>query len=327
MQPDRHERVTGRFSAGIAALAFTVVFGLGLLHLGLGVLWPDRTNLGFGLFRPWTGPAIAIFTLFVIFAIATAIRAYGGPAGVAVRLCITAHRGTADLGGRLLRLLGFYLLIGAGGVLVIVVFNAGTHFSTAPAIASAIIVFVSGLRRGPRPTHRLADGMSLLLLALLYGSFMAYQPLHHWLDGRSTPVATLIDLLFLLAGGLLGWSLLHSRLRVWLRARRKKLWEKVPRAWETPPAPALGRALAEWIGHAAVVAVALVLLRLLYVPLPTLLPYEDSVFFLGVDWYWVRALSLITAAELFLLLALATFGFASALAAWPLSATRTEAAR
>ncbi len=188
------------------------------------------------------------------------------------------------------------------------------HFSTGPAHHLVVLTILLGLayvgqrrpfqRLGPTipPNDRLrriADFVSIVLLAALYVSWIAH--------GRSWSPAHGFDGwrygLFVLAtvplACLLGWALLHGSLA---RLGRKGA-DMLARRFETSTARRTrgwsGVAI-EWLSHFGIVALLLAFARMIWQWVQDHWPANAPANLLGVDWYFVDIWSVVTAAEVVL---------------------------
>ena len=306
------ERLDARFTwlaAGTGILA-----GLALLHGLLILLWPERTTHGFLMVADLSDdlprvswivvlPWLAILVLGVLFR----LRETHSTALDAWRWC------PGDAFGSLARMLALYLGAAFAGAIVepMIDFHFVTSISIYCFLATVLLGAIFAGRRRPflkvsltqTPGSRrrwIGSAIAGALLAAFYVEFLV--------DNRFWSVQYAVagwlwwTILALLAvpGAMLGWAVLHSHLMDLLAWIVRKL------EWCAGAVEAHSSVRIEhWLAHVGSAAAVLALLRGLGAALGANAPsrVHKSLVLLGVDWYFVKPFTSVTAAELFVLLA------------------------
>ena len=303
-----------RKTAAAGALAIWAL----LLHEFLALLWPERGRYGWttlslrDILEP-NHPVILVFLIVLWLGILLKLRRLHP--GVLRCFLLTAPGPRR----RVVRLFGFYAFLAFGGGLVDLAM--AYHFAATIGIYCLMTILAAGVLFGGErrpflgltlaPTaedltarrRRLKiDAVSVILLALLYTTFVYYYEIRDWeynLNGLHLALFQLV-----LTAGCIGlaWALLYGRLRDVASSYVRRLVEEAARH----PAAAAG-AFREVSAHGGVIAAVFVAMRLLNGGIEWLrgrdawIVNEGSSVFLGVDWYFVSVREWTEMGELFVL--------------------------
>lgn len=326
-------QASGQSLTPILLSLILVALGAAVLQGWLTMLWSNRERvglamplqleLGHGDPIPHLGAWIYFFPLAIL-VVGALLRFYETHPQAMAGLSMRTGSPAQSVGS----LLVLVALFGGVGVAAAVIEHLFIHhFASGPAHHVVILVVFLGLcfagRRRPflhvtfahplddagRWRRRRADFICVVLITIIYASWMAYHSLSDFEYQLDTLQAALFIGATLLPAALLGWAILHSSLVAGvsivvgaLEARGEDASSDAKRIDGWPGAAV------EWVSHFGVAALMLGLGRLLWLWFEQVWNPNRSSLLLGVDWYFVSAWGAVTAAEAAIVPAALLFG-------------------